>query len=323
MPRADRDRDNAMTTLIDEADSDILERFLDGELSDVETDAVTRRVAEEPALATALEQTRSLRDLRANFFQSLEATDAEARALVTRAKAAARRLDRGAEGFDPAWRWIRQISAVAAMIMIGFTSAHVANMGWSGMLPWSKTQANNTTGTQADGPLATLGMPTRTPGPDADADATSNFAPMGLVSSQTPAVPPPSSRLAALWRRLNGEPTTPQNGSQFAEPGDSMPVGNTLNFNTPDGADASAAVDAAPRHFGNYQVELRDETGRTVAVQHFDSLEEARDFVETLQRFDNRAHTAPNPAVSSPSGPTDGGTGSPNNSNTVLIHDQF
>src|SRR5277367_1602924 len=90
-----------MTTLTDETDADILERFLDGELSDVETDAVTRRIADEPLLARALEQARSLRDLRANFFQALEPTDAEARALVTRAKAAARRVDRGAEGFDP------------------------------------------------------------------------------------------------------------------------------------------------------------------------------------------------------------------------------
>jgi hypothetical protein len=306
-----------MTTLIDEADGDILERFLDGELSDVETDAVTRRIAEEPALATALEQTRSLRDLRANFFQSLEPGDAEARAVVSRAKTAARRIDRSAEGFDPAWRWIRQISAVAAMIMIGFTSAHVMNMGWNSVLPWSKAPANQM-GSPAESELTQIGIPKQAPSVNPDND--SNFP--DLVSSQMPAVPAPS-RLAALWRRLNGEPIAPQNVSQNAAPGDSMTVGNTLNFNAEPGAEGVAgsdvaADDAAPRHFGSYQVELRDASGRVVAVQHFDSLEEARDFVEAVQRFDSRARAVPSAPQAQ-----DQPASAPGNTNAVLVHDQF
>jgi anti-sigma factor RsiW len=318
-----------MTTLIDEADADILERFLDGELSDVETDAVTRRVADEPLLATALEQARSLRDLRASFFQSLEPGDAEARTLVARAKTAARRIDRGAEGFDPAWRWIRQISAVAAMIMIGFASAHVANIGWSS-LPWSKSAQTSIPGAPQES-SAMPSFPIRLPGSGADADTSSGFGAMGsqigLTSSQT-AAQPPTSRLAALWRRLNGEPiasqSAPQISPQIYGPGDSMTVGNTLNFSA-DGSDQAASTDtagdAAPRHFGSYQVELRDESDRTVAVQHFDSLEEAKDFVETLQRFDNRARTAP---VAPPAADgADNEPGSSPNNNAVLIHDQF
>jgi hypothetical protein len=306
-----------MTTLIDEADGDILERFLDGELSDVETDAVTRRITEEPALATALEQARSLRDLRANFFQSLEPNDAEARALVNRAKTAARRIDRSAEGFDPAWRWMRQISAVAAMIMIGFTSAHVMNMGWNSVLPWSKAPANQI-GSQTQADLMQPSIPQRAPIANSNAD--SSFP--DLVSSEVPAVPAPS-RLAALWRRLNGEPIAPQNVSQNASPGDSMTVGNTLNFNAEPGAEGVAGSDAstgdaAPRHFGSYQVELRDQSGRVVAVQHFDSLEEARDFVEAVQRFDSRARAVPSTPQAQ-----DQPASAPGNTNAVLVHDQF
>jgi hypothetical protein len=307
-----------MTTLIDEADGDILERFLDGELSDVETDAVTRRIAEEPALAAALEQARSLRDLRANFFQSLEPGDAEARALVTRARTAARRIDRSAEGFDPAWRWIRQISAVAAMIMIGFTSAHVMNMGWSGIVPLAKSVVSAPADVaRASGPFETGGFPIQT----ANSNASPDF-PIGFASSQVPTVSPPSSRLAALWRRLNGEPVAPQNVSQNAVAGDSMTVGNTLNFNaepSPEGAGTDVATDdAAPRHFGNYQVELRDQSGRVVAVQHFDSLEEARDFVEALQRFDSRARAVPSTPQAQ-----DQPASAPGNTNAILVHDQF
>jgi hypothetical protein len=53
-------------------------------------------------------------------------------------------------------------------------------------------------------------------------------------------------------------------------------------------------------------------------VQHFDSLEEARDFVEALQRFDSRARAVPSTPQAQ-----DQPASAPGNTNAILVHDQF
>lgn len=290
-----------MTTLIDEAGTQLIERFLDGDLTDTETDAVTRRLATEPSLAAALEQARQLRDMRATFFQSLEPNDAEARAVVNRARAAARRIEHSADRYDPSWRWIRLASAAAALIMIGFMSGRV-RLGLPGMTSSDGTKVG------LIGSLPGVTTPQSQP-------ATPAFGPINLVDNQQQQArdtAPASPAIQALWQRLLGRQIAQQDN-----------VGNTLNFGPEDNADATARPvadssqpvgdDAAPRHFGTYQVELRDSLGHTVAVQRFNSLEEARDFVNMLQRFGSRPQTAPVAPVAPPS----------DNGGAVLVHDQF
>jgi anti-sigma factor RsiW len=108
--------------MVSETDLEILEAYLDDELSAGEVVRLDQRLALEPALAAALQAQRSARAVRGALFKTLEPDDALADRVAEDVFAAVRRR---------AWnrriiRLAKVAGAVAASIVIGFT------VGWVG-----------------------------------------------------------------------------------------------------------------------------------------------------------------------------------------------
>jgi len=112
---------NSERNMIDDGDVELLEAWLDDELTPGQAEELGVRLINEPALASELEKLRSERKVRANLFSSLEGGE---EAVVDRILSAAR--SSGSAG--PArWR-LRYAMAAAALIAIGFL------VGWMGAM---------------------------------------------------------------------------------------------------------------------------------------------------------------------------------------------
>src|SRR2546421_7995277 len=111
---------------VSETDLELLETYLDDELSAEEGDALRRRLASEPVLVTAMDQLRQDRALRQQAFGTMEPADCET---VAATETIVRSL-RQAATRDKVWserrHLIRQISAAAACIIVGVL------VGWFG-----------------------------------------------------------------------------------------------------------------------------------------------------------------------------------------------
>ena len=105
-----------------EDEIETLESYLDGALPAGDAEAVSRRVADEPALAAALDQLRAGRAAREAVWRALEPDPASAEAFGRRAAAHAVRQDR----FARATRFARRASAVAACVVLSFIGGWVA-----------------------------------------------------------------------------------------------------------------------------------------------------------------------------------------------------
>jgi anti-sigma factor RsiW len=185
---------------VTETDLELLETYLDDELSAGDGDALRRRLASEPALAQAMDQLRQDRELRQLAFGTMEPAE---RQTMSASETIARSL-RQAATREVAWtsrlRILRQVSAAAACIVVGLL------VGWFAR---SNTEATQATGGSDNG---------------------------AIVFS---------------------------------------------------GANDSGAT-ARPVSTGGFNVQITDDAGRVLAVQHFDTLSEAREFSNDLSRWQTR-----------------------------------
>jgi len=103
-------------TPISEQDQQLLEQWLDAELSEEQSQLLRRRLAAEPQLAQELDRLRSQRELRARFWQEIEPSDLEVQMLIDNVRRSVRREQVWATGL----RTLRRVSAIAASIAIVF-----------------------------------------------------------------------------------------------------------------------------------------------------------------------------------------------------------
>ena len=188
-----------------EADVEILEMYLDDALSDQELAAVARRLADEPVMAAELERLRGERDLRRQFFASLDPSDAAVERLLGRVDESIRRRT----GWERQLKWGRWAAAAAACVALGFTTGY---LGRSTSPQPGPNVAVNTDGQQ---PVQQVAENTN------DAHDQINF--VGKVAPTVPAA-----------------------------------------------------------------VQLTDDAGRVVAVQHFESLDKAKEFANDIQAWQER-----------------------------------
>src|SRR5262245_58498502 len=188
---------------VSETDLELLETYLDDEMSAEDGDALRRRLASEPALAHAMDQLRQDRALRQQVFGAMEPAERQTMAATDTIVRSLRQAATREVAWSERLRIVRQISAAAACIVVGLL------VGW--------------------------------------------FA---------------HSRI---------EPTQPiaaNDEGSLVFPGGS--------------ANATEVVNASRRSPGGFNVQITDDAGRVLAVQHFDTLSEAREFSNDLSRWQNR-----------------------------------
>jgi anti-sigma factor RsiW len=191
-----------------EADVEILEMYLDDALSDQDLAAVARRLADEPVMAAELERLRGERDLRRQFFATLDPSDAAVERLLGRVDESIRRRT----GWERQLKWGRWAAAAAACVALGFTTGYLGRSTSSQPGP---NVAVNTDGQQPVQQVAENNNPDDTHG--------KIFFPGQRVAPTVPAA-----------------------------------------------------------------VQLTDDAGRVVAVQHFESLDKAKEFANDIQAWQER-----------------------------------
>ncbi|HMB96437.1 MAG TPA: hypothetical protein VKK61_10390 [Tepidisphaeraceae bacterium] len=104
-------------------DLEMMEGWLDGELPDEQANQLRQRIASEPALAAAVDQLRSERQLRNEVWQSFESGNGEVETLISNVRRAVQR--------EEIWSWrfgvLRKFSAVAASIGLIFMAGWVSH----------------------------------------------------------------------------------------------------------------------------------------------------------------------------------------------------
>jgi anti-sigma factor RsiW len=110
-------------TANDDDDRELLEMYLDDELSADQLDQFRARLATDPAVAAEVENLRLERQLRAALFNSLEGGE---EAVVERALAEVHGLDQRHQRRAGQARKLRYAMAAAALIIVGFL------VGWMG-----------------------------------------------------------------------------------------------------------------------------------------------------------------------------------------------
>ncbi|HSV13454.1 MAG TPA: hypothetical protein VLI90_04300, partial [Tepidisphaeraceae bacterium] len=117
---------NTMTTITD-TDLELLEAYLDGEVSGTEADALQQRLRAEPELSAAMDDLRSQRAIRQSLWQSLEPDQKTADQFAWRIRGAieTQRQTPARRKWDT-WQFARFGSAAAACVVLGFF------VGWVG-----------------------------------------------------------------------------------------------------------------------------------------------------------------------------------------------
>jgi anti-sigma factor RsiW len=111
---------------IDDNDLEMLEAFLDEQLSEEQRQDLLRRLNSDQALNAELEKLRSERELRATMFKSLEGGE---EAVVERALGEVAKLERKRESRIVRTRRVIYATAAAACIVIGFLAGWMGAMG--------------------------------------------------------------------------------------------------------------------------------------------------------------------------------------------------
>lgn len=101
---------------VSEHDLEIMESWLDGELSEEQVEILRRRISSEPHLSQTLDRLRNDRQLRAGIWRGMEPTERQAETLV----ANVRRLARREDVIDSRLRLVRNFAAVAASVSVVF-----------------------------------------------------------------------------------------------------------------------------------------------------------------------------------------------------------
>jgi len=190
---------------VSETDLELLETYLDDELSAEEGEALRRRLSSEPALVAAMDELRHDRAVRQQAFGTMELTERQALMATDSIVRSVRQAATREVARSGRMRLFRQVAAAAACIMVGVL------VGWMGH---SRTEL-------AQQPLISL---------DSANGVTSHGTGGTLVSNN------------------------------------SIRGGNEGGFN----------------------VQITDDAGRVLAVQHFDTLNEAREFSNDLSRWQAR-----------------------------------
>src|SRR5688572_6094669 len=136
---------------VSDADLELLETYLDGELPRAEGDALIDRLRTEPALAGAIETLKSERATRAVVWQSYEPSQASVDQLV----------DRVERKVDNHWQWakrlsrLRFVSGAAACIVVGVLMGYLGRgQNQPGSPPPQGTLVSNQAGPSlATGPV--------------------------------------------------------------------------------------------------------------------------------------------------------------------------
>ena len=113
---------------LSDADLELLESHLDGELSVAEDEALRDRMNIELELATVLKSLRTERDARRAAFLSMEPDDATVERFNRAASREIQRADRETFWRNTASR-LRVVAAAAACLVIGFSVGRIADSG--------------------------------------------------------------------------------------------------------------------------------------------------------------------------------------------------
>jgi hypothetical protein len=108
-----------------ESDLEMLESYLDDELSALETEALLRRLSDDPALSAALKELTAQRDLRRAVFATFEPSEIS----VNRVIATVERKVDGHMIWAERARGLRVLSGVAATLLLGFLGGYVFHAG--------------------------------------------------------------------------------------------------------------------------------------------------------------------------------------------------
>jgi len=105
---------------LSETDLEVLDSYLDDELSTDEVETLRKRLSSEPELAQAMDQVRLERQSRQQFFSALEPDEAAVESLVGNIYS---RVDR-----ELLWarraRALRSVSGIAACLLVGFLGGY-------------------------------------------------------------------------------------------------------------------------------------------------------------------------------------------------------
>lgn len=209
---------------VSDQDLQLLEAYLDDELSADEVEALRDRLIEEPELATALAEVREARSTRQKVFALMEPGELEVSDMVADVQHAIRGRMRWGGRLKESLRYVAAAACVTIGVMIGSRA----------------TQQNHPAGGAM--PVAGAGGPTNM-----------YVAPQQVANNNTAYVENKGDTTTISW------PVVPQ---QVQRPSlrPTLPI-------------------ASPR-----MVVLIDERGTPIAVQQFDTVAEAREFVEDLRR---------------------------------------
>jgi hypothetical protein len=108
--------------IVNDQDLELMEQWLDGELTEPQAEALRQRIAGEPQLAQVLDRLRGDRKMRAEIFAVLEPTHHDVDAMINNVRRAVRK--------EEVWAWrvrmLRQVSGVAAAIAMVFTAGWIS-----------------------------------------------------------------------------------------------------------------------------------------------------------------------------------------------------
>jgi anti-sigma factor RsiW len=105
---------------VNEADIELLESYLDDELAPAEIEAFRECLSSEPALAAAMDDLRTQRQMRSMFFASLEPTERAVERVVQSVKKSINKEIVWAERF----KTFRAVSSLAACLLVGFIGGY-------------------------------------------------------------------------------------------------------------------------------------------------------------------------------------------------------
>jgi len=107
---------------VSDQDLELLEAWLDGELSDAQVEDLRRRLSSEPQLSAVVDRLRNDRQMRSAVWQSINYSNHDVDHVINNVRVAVRR--------DEVWtsrlRALRQVSGIAAAIAMVFTAGWIS-----------------------------------------------------------------------------------------------------------------------------------------------------------------------------------------------------
>jgi anti-sigma factor RsiW len=120
---------------VNENDLELLESYLDDEISAEQQDVLRSRLSSEPELASAMDELRSARDMRGQYFATCEPDEQSVQRLI---KSVNKSITR-----DIVWsrrsRVLRGVGSLAACLLVGFMGGYGIR-GWNRMTSDSNPQ---------------------------------------------------------------------------------------------------------------------------------------------------------------------------------------